>query len=142
MKIGGRDVYPGCPCVHSTASGCDDYANRPEDPCRRFVCGWVMDNSPLPDWMRPDQCGAIVLFNKFAWRGVPVDLAVPVGESIPARTLEWLKAFARQHGRPLLYAEQVKEAGVLQKQQQIYAHGPPEFQADIGARLRAGEKLW
>lgn len=142
MNIAGQEVFPGHPCVHSTGKGCDDYANRPDDPCRRFVCGWAMRQSPLPEWMRPDQSGAIVLFSKIRWRGFPVDLAVPVGAAIPEKTLARLQEFAQQHGRPLLYAEQTSVAGVFQKQQQIYAYGPPEFRTEVDAKMQNGEKLW
>ncbi len=32
IVVEGQPVYPGKPCHHSTGSGCNDYANRPEDP--------------------------------------------------------------------------------------------------------------
>ena len=55
MTIKGHPVYPGRPCPHSTGRGCDDYANRPKDPCIDFNCGWVVADSPLPEWMKPDK---------------------------------------------------------------------------------------
>ena len=97
MTIQGVPVFPGHPCPHSTRQGCDDYLNRPIDPCVNFSCGWIMAASPLPDWMKPDNARVIVLFNKFQWQGVPVDLAVPVGKRIPPRALTWLRNFAEAH---------------------------------------------
>lgn len=131
MNIGGTEVYPGRPCPHSTSKGCADYAQRPVEPCREFACGWVIENSPLPEWMNPARAGAIVLFGKRIWRGHAVDLAVPVGQIIPARALNWLFAFVQEHGRLLLYTEQLLQGNVPQKQQQVYAFGPPEFQNDM-----------
>ena len=142
MTIQGVPVYPGKPCPHSTGSGCDDYANRPKDPCINFNCGWVVDNSPLPDWMKPENAKVIVIFNKTTWRNLPVDVAVPVGRRIPPRALNWLKDFAAQHGRPLLFSEQVKENGIYQREQLFSAHGPPEFQAYITQLLSEGKPLW
>lgn len=142
MTINGVPVYPGCPCPHSTGSGCDDYANRPTDPCVNFNCGWVVPGSPLPDWMKPDNAKVIVIFDKTRWRGVPVDVAVPVGRRIPPRALSWLKAFAEQHGRPLLFSEQVKEAGTFTREQLFSAHGPAEFQQHVQQQRAAGKPLW
>ena len=142
MTIQGVPVYPGKPCPHSTGNGCDDYANRPKDPCINFNCGWVVSNSPLPDWMKPENARVIVIFNKTTWRNLPVDVAVPVGRRIPPRALNWLKDFAARHGRPLLFSEQVKENGVYQREQLFSAHGPPEFQAHIAQLLSEGKPLW
>jgi hypothetical protein len=142
MVIDGVDVYPGSPCPHSTGEGCDNYANRPRDPCDNFNCGWIVPDSPLPDWMKPNEGRVIVILNKLAWNGVPVDLAVPVGRSIPPRSLQWLQQFSEKQRRPLIYTEQIVEANKFQKQQQLFAHGPPEFQQEIMRCQQAGIKLW
>ena len=142
MTIGEARVHPGCPCPHSTGSGCDDYANRPSDPCDNFNCGWVVENSPLPDWFKPDNAKVIVIFNKIQWQGIPVDVAVPVGKRIPPRSLKWLMAFAEKNGRPLLYAEQHLIDGKMQQQQTFLGYGPPAFQAWASQMQQSGQALW
>jgi hypothetical protein len=142
MVIDGVPVYPGQPCPHSTGKGCDIYENRPIDPCANFNCGWIIPNSPLPEWMKPSNGKVIVIFNKLQWNGIPVDLAVPVGKRIPPRSLEWLKKFAEEHTRPLIYTEQIVEDGKFQKQQNIMAHGPPGFQQNLVRWQQEGKKLW
>ena len=142
MTIREAEVYPGCVCPHSTGQGCNDYANRPVEPCHGFNCAWVLPNSPLPDWLKPSTAKVIVLFNKTQWQGLPVDLAVPVGKRIPPRALNWLKQFAEQHGRPLLYTEQAIINGKMQKQQDVIAYGPPEFQTYVNQKLARQERLW
>lgn len=142
MVIGDTPVYPGKPCPHSTGSGCDDYENRPKDPCHNFNCGWIIENSPLPDWLKPDNGKVIVIFSKLNWNGVPVDLAVPVGKRIPPRSLEWLKRFSRENRRPLIYTEQIREGGQFQKEQKIMGFGPPEFQQYLLRWQQQGKKLW
>ena len=142
IVIEGQPVYPGKPCPHSTRSGCNDYANRPVDPCVEFICGWRMDGSPLPDWMKPNNSKVVVLFHHGQWRGMPVDLAVPVGRRIPPRALNWLQDFARTHQRALIYAEQIVENGKFTNRQQANAYGPPEFQQDVIERVKAGQPLW
>jgi len=135
-------VYPGCPCPHSTGKGCDDYENRPVDPCHHFKCGWILDNSPLPEWMKPSNARVIVIFKKLEWNGYPVDLAVPMGKKIPPRALNWLKAFAEKNGRPLLYMEQIEINGKFQKQQELLAYGPPGFQQQVMQWHQQGRSLW
>lgn len=101
-----------------------------------------MAASPLPDWMKPDNARVIVLFNKFQWQGVPVDLAVPVGKRIPPRALTWLRNFAEIHRRPLVHTEQILVGGEYQEQQQVFGHGPPAFQQELLRRQEAGLALW
>jgi len=142
MMINEVEVYPGSPCPHSTGQGCDDYANRPLDPCDNFNCGWIIDNSPLPEWLKPDNAKVIVIFDKLNWHGAPVDLAVPIGKRIPPRALNWLKEFAEKNLRPLIYTEQITKNSKFQKQQQLYGHGPSNFQRDILQWQQEGRKLW
>ncbi len=142
MVIEGVAVYPGSPCPHSTGEGCDNYANRPRDPCDNFNCGWIVPDSPLPDWMKPNEGRVIVILSKLSWNSVSVDLAVPVGRRIPQHSLQWLQEFSESQRRPLIYTEQIVEANKFQKQQQVFAHGPAEFQQEVMRCQQAGIKLW
>ena len=134
-------MYPGSPCHHSTGSGCRAYAQRPEQ-CRLFQCGWIQTNSPLPDWMKPDEAKVMVLPAVRHWRGRPVDAALPVGKRIPPRALNWLKQFASRHGRLLIYIERAALPGANSDAGQATAYGPLEFQAEMAATVRAGGSLW
>jgi hypothetical protein len=143
IEVNGVAVYPGRPCPHSTGSGCNDYENRPVHPCVHFICGWRMEASPLPDWMKPNEAKVIVLFDQTHWRGMPVDVAVPVGRRIPPRALEWLMQFAQQHGRALLYSEQhVDTKKRFTNQQAFSAFGPPEFRQEMAEYAARGERPW
>lgn len=142
MDIGGVAVRPGAPCPHSTGKGCAIYPDRPQDPCVNFICGWVMPGSPLPGWMHPPRGGCIVLFDKLRWQGIPVDLAMPVGSKIPQKSLTWLKDFAEQHGRPLIYTEQILHKGQYTGQQKVMGHGTPAFQHTLVQWLAEGRSLW
>ena len=101
-----------------------------------------MAGSPLPEWMKPSNARVIVLFNQTQWRGMPVDIAVPVGRRIPPRALQWLQQFAQAHQRGLLYSEQLVEKGQFSNRQAAHAYGPPEFQQDMAQRMHNGEALW
>ena len=101
-----------------------------------------MDDSPLPDWMKPNNAKVIVLFDQFRWRGMPVDVAVPVGRRIPPRALNWLKDYAQRNQRGLLHAEQIVENGKYTVQQSFYAYGPPAFQSEMAEKAASGERPW
>ena len=139
INVNGAPVYPGRPCPHSTGKGCNDYANRPIDPCVKFICGWRKEHSPLPEWMKPNNARVVVLFDQSVWNGMPLDVAVPVGRRIPPRSLQWLQQFAQTNNRVLLYSEQIVVDGKFTRQQSFSAYGPPEFQQDVAARLQRGE---
>lgn len=125
-------VKPGHACPHSKNQGCGIYPQRPEVPCRTFVCAWRVEQSSLPDWMRPDECGAIVLLS-LPWEGELVISAVPVGAEIPPHTLSWLQAYARTHQRPLIYYQRVEENGEFNGVKRL-GYGPPQFREKV-ARL-------
>jgi hypothetical protein len=101
-----------------------------------------MDESPLPEWMKPSNAKVIVLFDQTRWRGMPVDVAVPVGRRIPPRALNWLKQYAQDHQRGLLYSEQIVQEGKFTNQQGFSAFGPPEFQQEIAERAASGQRPW
>jgi hypothetical protein len=132
IKVFEHEVHPGKPCRFCSDHGCTIYERRPQDPCQLFVCGWLAPTSPLPEWMRPDKVGLLLLPAKLAWRGLSVDVAVPTGAGPAEPALAWLKEFSQRRQRPLLY-----QAG-----EDWYAVGPPEFQSEIKARMDRGETLW
>ncbi|MGO9132891.1 MAG: hypothetical protein ACLP8A_02425 [Methylovirgula sp.] len=132
IEISGQKVAPGAPCPHSSGHSCNIYADRPNDPCRQFICGWLAAKSPLPEWMRPDQASMILLPAQTRWRDLPVDVAVPVGDAPKTKALAWLKSFCEARRRPLLY----QIAG------EWFAFGPDAFQQEMSALIARGEPLW
>jgi hypothetical protein len=137
-EVNGELVDVGRPCRHSTGSGCAIYETRPQFPCREFDCGWIRPDSTLPDWMRPNECGAIV-FLWFDWQHQKVINAVPVGDKIPKKTLDWLMAHAREQKRPLMFVEHIRKnnkyVGARWK-----GFGPPAFVKQVEQIKRAREQ--
>ena len=124
-EINGELVDVGKPCRHSRPGGCAIYETRPQFPCRDFFCGWIHPDSTLPDWMRPNECGAIV-FLWFDWQNQKVINAVPVGDKIPKQTLDWLMAHAREQKRPLMFVEHIRK-GKKYVGARWKGFGPPAF---------------
>jgi hypothetical protein len=132
INVRGQDVFPGNPCRFSFAHKCSIYDDRPVDPCQQFVCGWLADKSPLPEWMRPDKAKLILLPASFQWRGIPVHVAVAVGARAKEKAIDWLRGFCLKSRRPL----------VFQMDGEWIAYGPPQFQAEMAERLAAGDRPW
>jgi hypothetical protein len=132
IEVYGVAVGPGHPCPHSTGQACAIHARRPLDPCQRFYCGWLLPDSPLPDWLRPDRARAILLAAQITWQGAPVDVVVPVGPSPSEDALRWFREFAARRGRLLLYRQD----------EDWFAFGPPAFQAGMQERIARGDRLW
>lgn len=132
IEVRGHKVEPGKPCPFSVDKQCSIYTDRPQHPCREFICGWLVASSPLPEWMRPDKSNMILLAANFLWRGLPVDVVVAVGDRPRTKALDWIKKFNWDQKRLLIF--QVKE--------EWYAFGPSAFQADITDRISRGEKPW
>jgi hypothetical protein len=129
ITIDGQPVYPGRPCPHSTGSSCRIYAERPVDPCRRFSCEWL-SGGDLPEAFSPDRAGFIVLGS--GWRGLKVRVLVSAGRDPDEHALEWFRSEAVRRGRPFIF----------QRGGEWRAFGPPEFQAEVTARVARGDRLW
>lgn len=53
--------YPGRPCHFKQERSCAIYPEHPDSPCKDFLCLWAIQDELLPEWMRPDLCGAIAV---------------------------------------------------------------------------------
>jgi len=118
-------LKPGSACKHCTHAGCGIYEDRPEVPCIRFRCAWLKEDDTIPEDMRPNLCGAIVMLDR-RWKGIKVITAVPTGEEIPPKTLEWLRAFAIRTSTPLIFAQNPIREGKFAATTKT-GFGPPAF---------------
>lgn len=131
-------MHPGRPCHFlapveerdAATSPCRIYDERPESPCRRFVCGWRAAGSPFPAAFRPDQAGFILVATQ--WRGGPAWILLPAGNDAPPEMLAWMQQHAQATGQPFYYTQGGERLG----------YGPTLFQQDMLAKLQRGEKLW
>jgi len=84
-----------------------------------------MQGSLLPDHMRPDQCGAIVMPGR-KYKGWSVIMATPTSWVIPEATLVWLMTYSRQQATPLIYIENLHKNGVYTHFKRS-GYGPLDF---------------
>ncbi len=136
--VNGEEVGSGHPCKHRADHGCGIYEERPINPCRTFKCGWIVDDSPLPDWMKPNDARVIVVFDKYIWNDQQVDAVISMEENIPRATLDWLKSYALQQERRLLITEMVVAKGDISPRTKITVIGSDAFRKGIGDLIKSG----
>lgn len=100
-------------------------------PCRDFACAWRQNDTPLPDHMRPDVCGAIVMFDHLTWRGDVVIVGVATGSEMPQATFEWLKGLAAMWQKNLLTLAFDEESDGFTGDYQLRMLGPEAFKRDM-----------
>ena len=128
-NILGHELAPGKPCHFRGEGGCTIYEQRPHDPCRGFVCGWLVKRSPFPDSFRPDRLGVIIVVKP--WRDRFAYVLVPAGRSPDAPLLEWMREHSKATGRPFLFQLEGRQRG----------YGSEAFQKEILEKSIRGEPL-
>jgi len=138
ITVYGEEVSFGHPCPHTTSSGCNIYEKRPVDPCRTFKCGWLADGGLMPEWMRPDNAGVIVMFNKYSMAGRQVDAAIIVGGELSPRSSEWLENYTLQNERSLIITGTVVNEVDNSSRTTIKLFGSDIFKKEIGDLIKSG----
>lgn len=125
----GHELARGRPCHFRGEGGCTIYEDRPNDPCRSFVCGWVSNGSPFPESFRPDRLGVIIVVKR--WRDRLAYVLADAGRSPDAKLLEWMREHSTATGRPFLFQMGGRHRG----------YGSEEFQKEILEKATRGEPL-
>jgi SEC-C motif len=127
--IFGHTMKPGLPCHFLKNGGCSIYQQRPDSPCRNFVCGWRAAESPFPDAFRPTLAKVIVV--RILWRERPAFLLCCAGREPDESLLDWMRQFSMATGQPFFYEQNGEKLGF----------GPPEFQQDMLSRRQGGDAM-
>lgn len=125
-----HELKIGAPCPHSSTRGCGIYQHRPEQPCRSFVCGWLLPASPFPEQFKPDRLGVIVV--PIQWREQRAWILVSAGKTPNDELLAWMREYSRATGEPHL----IKRPGKL------LCYGSVEFQQDMLDMEQRGLNPW
>lgn len=125
----GHEMKPGVPCHFRGEGGCTIYEDRPANPCRGFICGWLLNGSPFPESFRPDRLGVIIVAT--IWRKRRAYVLAYAGRKPDAQLLEWMREYSAATGTPFLFQVDGRHRG----------YGTPEFQLDILDKARKGEAL-
>jgi len=129
-NIRGHEIGPGTPCQFLGAGGCGIYEDRPHDPCRGFICGWLLPQSPFPDSFRPDQLGVIMMPK--LWRNRMAYFIAHAGRAPDAKLLDWVREYSTATGVPFLFRVDGRLKG----------YGSPDFQKYVLDKTARGEPVF
>lgn len=129
-KVLEHEMKPGTPCHFIRDAGCSIYERRPVEPCRTFVCGWLLPDSPFPEGFRPDKLG--VIFVRIVWRERHAWILVPTGHDLDETFLAQMRQYSTNTGEPHM----IKRVGKL------LCFGSVEFQQDMLMKAERGENPW
>jgi hypothetical protein len=94
-------MYPGKPCPFVTPNvGCNDYKNRPVEPCVGFQCEWRR-NPYFDEWLSPKNSEAI--FTRQSAMGLPFLSLVEAGKPLDGKVLTWAIEHARSNNLNLVW---------------------------------------
>lgn len=86
-------MYFGRPCHFlKIGEGCTIYQDRPQEPCRRYECAWIVDIE-IPDFMKPEVSNCILDYR--VHNGVKYLRLVESDKPYSAEVLSWCIEFAK-----------------------------------------------
>ena len=100
-EIHGHKMYPGRPCHFKCKTGCEIYEQRPERPCKSYVCEWLVDPN-IPGWFKPNEINAIVTKRKLT-NGMEFWDVAEAGEKLKVEVLNWLLHRSLIYGTNIVY---------------------------------------
>jgi hypothetical protein len=94
--IHGEDMYPGKPCQNcEPGKGCTDYKNRPDEPCKNYMCLWRAEDV-VPLEFKPSEVNSLI--TRLNINGMPYLALVEAGEKIRAEVVAWFIVFVSSKG--------------------------------------------
>ena len=93
--IYGKQMYRGRPCHFKSQNGCSIYEGRPEDPCKKYSCGWL-EILDVPEWMKPNLVNAIISKRKndsLEWLEL-----TEAGSKLDSSVLSWFFMYCMNSG--------------------------------------------
>ena len=85
----GKKFYPGSPCYYKCESKCSIYEDRPETPCRTYLCEW-RQNLDFPEWLKPSISKVIVSRKHDEILNESFFTVTEMGQKIDSSILTWL----------------------------------------------------
>jgi hypothetical protein len=86
-EIRGHKMYPGKNCHFLELNvGCQEYDERPQDPCRDFECEWLI-NEDVPFALKPSVVGSMFVTKNV--NSIKYLLLVEAGNKMDSEVLSW-----------------------------------------------------
>lgn len=101
-NIKGYSMYRGRKCQFLGENKCNDYQNRPKDPCKTFKCTWLVDLE-IPHWMKPNLSNVIIVNKKTKKLGIDYLEVVEMGNKIDSEILNFIIHYSLKNKLNLYY---------------------------------------
>lgn len=101
--VRGHVMSPGKPCYFLAQGQCGDYANRPEIPCKSYVCAWLSDTT-FPKWIKPSLTNVIISKKVPENKELTYYDVTECGTKIDSVVLNWIIQWAISTGTNLVYS--------------------------------------
>lgn len=98
----GKLMFKGQACHYLGGDGCTIYEDRPEDPCRSYVCSWL-DGDIFPMWMKPSMTDVVISRRKVSGTEILYYTIIEAGSKIDSGVLNWLIQWALSTGNNIHY---------------------------------------
>lgn len=118
-NIYGHEMNKTTPCFFVTlGSGCQIYDQRPENPCKSFICEWRY-NPYVPEELKPLSSN-IMLVKRSAGKHNFL-LVVKAGDQVSQETFNHLKTYSETTGTNVLWSFSEEEQGYFGSKEFGYA---------------------
>lgn len=124
-NIGGLPMHPGKPCFFVDINkGCKVYSGRPKNPCKDFLCAWIVIEE-MPEQFKPDNSGVLAVKKKN--NGNPYIAIYKAPNNPTDEYISWITDYTLKNNYGLLwyFDDQVKWIGNSEfDSQMIEQHSP------------------
>ncbi len=94
-NIRGHEMSPGVPCFFVQLNkGCSDYENRPDDPCKTYMCEWLAESFVPIEW-KPDKIGWLI--TKIRTDNFTYLKLMPSGNFPNQEHIDWFKKYLKDN---------------------------------------------
>lgn len=134
----------GRPCPKlSIGVGCSSFENRPEDPCKVFICSWLKDPENFSAEMQPNQSKLIVQEKTIYGFTQSCLTAVACDKIVPESSWLKLKEIAdRLKMNAMVLTFDLDINGTFTSQKTLRVHGFSAFQNEMARRFVRNEILF
>jgi Fe-S-cluster containining protein len=85
-------MYRGRKCFFVNKNGCSIYSDRPENPCKTYLCAWLTDDK-LPEWLKPSESNVICTWRYIAQIDEKYLEIIECDQKMSVEILSWIIHF-------------------------------------------------
>lgn len=96
-------MYRGRKCFFMKKNGCSIYENRPENPCKNYLCAWMTDEDKIPEWLKPSEANVICTWRHISEINEKYLEITECDSKMSVEVLSWIVHFHIESNHNILY---------------------------------------